>query len=239
MGYLTQAQPAAQARQVNTQVKDDSLVEKRMTGLLDSDSKYMKQAETRGNQQAQSRGLLSSSLAVGAVENSRIAAALPIAQQDAQLLGTRDLQDGAYNQQGALNEQSYSNQSRINDQSFGQQIELNEQTFGQSRQLNQDQFGYNSQLNAQQNSAQAQLQRDNQVAEIMLNANNEIAAFERDPTMSPEARNIAIQNTLNLQRASIATIQRGQVLANTTFTYPSAQNPAQSRADRPTFRSNR
>lgn len=60
-----------------------STVSKEMTSLLSSDSPYMKQAETRGKQQGNSRGLLNSSMGVGAVENSRISAAMPIAQADA------------------------------------------------------------------------------------------------------------------------------------------------------------
>lgn len=105
--------PSARLEEHNTEISGDALVENRITGLLDKDNAYMRQADTRGNQQAQRRGLLSSSLAVGAVENERIAAALPIAQQDASLYGQRDLQDSAYAQQGKLNAQNYQNQGQI------------------------------------------------------------------------------------------------------------------------------
>lgn len=46
---------------------EDDSVSKKLTGLLDQDNAYMKQAETQGQQQAGKRGLLNSSMAVGAV----------------------------------------------------------------------------------------------------------------------------------------------------------------------------
>lgn len=67
-------------------------VQGRMAGLLSTDSDYMKQAETAGLQQANKRGLLNSSIAVGAAESSRIAAALPIASQDSSQANQRQMQ---------------------------------------------------------------------------------------------------------------------------------------------------
>lgn len=65
-----------------------------MTMLLNKQSPWMKQAETQGLQQAAKRGLLSSSMAVGAVEAERIRAAAPIAEATAR----------QYAQQAALNQ---------------------------------------------------------------------------------------------------------------------------------------
>lgn len=55
----------------------------RMTDLLSKDNAYMKQATTAGMKAANRRGLLNSSMAVGAIEDSRIKAAMPIASQEA------------------------------------------------------------------------------------------------------------------------------------------------------------
>ncbi len=63
--------------------KEDTGVANRMTGLLSRDNEYMQQAETVGKKQANRRGLLNSTMAVSAVEDSRIRAALPIASQEA------------------------------------------------------------------------------------------------------------------------------------------------------------
>lgn len=58
-------------------------VEGRMAGLLDQDNRLMKMAETEGLQTANSRGLLNSSMAVGAAQDAMARQALPIARQDA------------------------------------------------------------------------------------------------------------------------------------------------------------
>jgi hypothetical protein len=71
---------------------DEKTVEKRITGLLSSDNKYMQQARTQGLQQANRRGLANSALAVTAVEDARIRAALPIASQDADSANQRYMQ---------------------------------------------------------------------------------------------------------------------------------------------------
>jgi len=63
--------------------EEDTSVSKRIQGLLSKDSPYMKQAETQGLQSANRRGLLNSSIAVGAAQESRVRAALPIASQEA------------------------------------------------------------------------------------------------------------------------------------------------------------
>ena len=65
-------------------VEPESTVEGRLTGLLSQDSDYMDRAGFRADQEMIKRGLLSSSMAVGATEAARIDAALPIAQSDAQ-----------------------------------------------------------------------------------------------------------------------------------------------------------
>lgn len=73
--------------------KDEDLdVSKRLTGLLDKDNQYMQQARTEGLRQANRRGLANSTMAVTAVEDSRIRAALPIASQDSSQANQRYLQ---------------------------------------------------------------------------------------------------------------------------------------------------
>lgn len=55
-----------------------------MTTLLDQNSDYMKSAKTSALQGMNSKGLINSSMAVGASQKAAIDSALPIAQQDAQ-----------------------------------------------------------------------------------------------------------------------------------------------------------
>lgn len=73
-----------------------------LTEMLSKDSSYMKAAETRGLQEANKRGILNSSMAIGAVEKERIEAAAPFAQQDAK-----------FRQDAALNYENIKNQGLV------------------------------------------------------------------------------------------------------------------------------
>ena len=64
-------------------VSDDALVEKRVAGLLNSGNPLIEQATAKAMSLANARGLLNSSLAVGAGTEAAISQALPIAQADA------------------------------------------------------------------------------------------------------------------------------------------------------------
>lgn len=79
------------------EITDQMLVEKRLQGLLDTDNPYIQQARTQAMEQANSRGLLNSSIAAGNAQRAAIEAAMPIAQQDAEALYKQSLanQDAA------------------------------------------------------------------------------------------------------------------------------------------------
>ena len=62
----------------------NELVSGQLNGLLESTSPYIQQARAQAGAQSASRGLLNSSIASGAGQNAAIAAALPIAQGNAQ-----------------------------------------------------------------------------------------------------------------------------------------------------------
>lgn len=65
-------------------VDTNSTVEGRLNGLISSNSPYIQAARASAQRQANSRGLLNSSIAAGSGELAAIQSALPIAQQDAQ-----------------------------------------------------------------------------------------------------------------------------------------------------------
>lgn len=64
-------------------IPEEDSVAKQLTGLIASDSKYIATARAAGQRTAHKRGLMNSSIAAGAAENAAIAAAAPIASQDA------------------------------------------------------------------------------------------------------------------------------------------------------------
>lgn len=97
-------------------VQSNDTVEGRLGGLIDSNSRYIQQARDNAAQQANSRGLINSSIAAGAGEKAAIESALPIAQQDAQ----------TFYDQGKTN-QSAVNTFRQNEQAFNMNRSLKEQ----------------------------------------------------------------------------------------------------------------
>lgn len=66
------------------EMSQEELVSGQLESLLESESPYMRQATPAAQRQAAQRGLLSSSMAVGASQAAAIQAALPIAAADAQ-----------------------------------------------------------------------------------------------------------------------------------------------------------
>lgn len=66
------------------EVQPEELVSWQLQQLIDGDSAYMQNADTRGRELANDRGALSSSIFAGSAQRAAIDAALPIASQDAQ-----------------------------------------------------------------------------------------------------------------------------------------------------------
>ncbi len=70
---------------------DPTSVSGRLKGLLATDNPLMQQARTTGLQQANRRGLLNSSMAVGAAQAEMLRTAVPIASQEAAQAATKEL----------------------------------------------------------------------------------------------------------------------------------------------------
>ena len=82
--------PAPTARSLGYAKVDTPSAADQLTGLLSSDSRYIQVAREAGKRQAQGRGLLNSSLAAGSSEAAAIAAAAPIASQDASIIAQQE-----------------------------------------------------------------------------------------------------------------------------------------------------
>jgi len=98
----------------------------RLKGLLDSGSPLMQQAETAGLQQANKRGLLNSSMAVGAAQGEAYKVAVPIASQEASQIHQRNLSGQQYQQEGVLQDQRIDSSERIAE--LGEEGALTRQT---------------------------------------------------------------------------------------------------------------
>lgn len=108
------------------QVDSKSTVAGQMDELLDKNSDYMKRAETKGLQIANSRGLLNTDFAVSAAHGAALDAALPIAQQDAQTYNNQSLTNQGYsNQANQVNTQNEQQVNLANQQADNRASEFN------------------------------------------------------------------------------------------------------------------
>lgn len=94
-------------------VDENDSVAKNLTGLLASDSDYIKQARAQGTAAAGKRGLLNSSIAAGSAQSSAISAALPIASQDASTAAGKNSAAAGLDYQKQLNEQTGKQQTEL------------------------------------------------------------------------------------------------------------------------------
>ena len=162
------------------EVKDNATVRGQLMQLLDDNGKYMRNARTRSNEAANSRGLLNSSMAIGAGERAAIESAMPIATQDANTYDTR-----ARTNMDAVNTERRFNAG--NEQQMGL-ANMNAQNT--SRQFNTNannqagQFNANAQnrageftANAQNRAGEFNASAENQAGEFGANADNRASEF--------------------------------------------------------------
>jgi len=168
----------------------NELVSGQLHGLLESTSPYITQARAQAAAQSASRGLLNSSIAAGAGQNAAIAAALPIAQGNAQQyantaaanqmasnqqLGAQTAADAQTTAAGLSAGATISAAKMYSDaQLQGQQLQY--QIAGQ-------QLGYNyAQLGQQNNQFTAQLAQNNQQFGATLN--NQQNEFQQSQSLA-------------------------------------------------------
>jgi len=153
-----------------------------VSNVLKKTSPLMKQAETTGLQLANKRGLLNSSMAVGAAQGEMIKAATPIAMQDAAQMAAKNLSSQGYAQTGML-------QGRQFEHEAGQQAERLASTEGmQERQIEAD-------VGIQQRDIAAQMDRlnvqvDQRMAEVLAN----IASNDREKATAATTAMMNIYN---------------------------------------------
>jgi hypothetical protein len=121
LGTLEEARPPGST--TGQYVTPEATVSGQLKTLLSKDSPYLREADTRAREEAQKMGLLGSSMAVGAAERERIKAALPIAQQDAQLYGTSALKEQEFAGTSALETQRATSESALGRQAHVENIE--------------------------------------------------------------------------------------------------------------------
>ena len=119
--------PGTDGTNLPAEVQDENdSVADQLTGLLSSDSRYIQLARQAGERQAQTRGLQNSSIAAGASEAAAIAAGMPIASQDADIISRRNQTrlEGDINRRNSLELQGAQDTAAL--QRLREQIKSNE-----------------------------------------------------------------------------------------------------------------
>lgn len=172
------------------QVKENTSVADRVTGLMSTNSPLMKQARTTGNQQANRRGLLSSTMGIQAAESEAYRAAIPIASQEAAQSNQRVMQTRDITNQRKLMEMELGSRERLQQaeqaaqkERLGMQISSQEKIALQDLQaaearLNQQLTAQNLQQNRQIISNEQQNTLD-RVSQERQNSLTTIANFEQ------------------------------------------------------------
>jgi hypothetical protein len=154
-----------------------------MNELMRQDNPYMELARTQGLQQANQRGLLSSSMAVGAAQDAAIRATLPIAQQR-----------GAQNTQRNLSNQQFGYDQTLQGENIANQQLMQQRDIASAERVAQMQIAAQQAIASQQISAQMAMSRA-QIAAQQSTANMQIQAQLNIATMNNDLqRQLAAMN---------------------------------------------
>lgn len=198
-------------------VAPNQTVQGQIENIIAKDSPLMQQAQTRAAQAANARGLLNSSIAVGAGQDAVINAALPIAQQDATafnqaMTNTQNAKNAALNfnasQTNAINQ---ANTEAIN-KSFADaftanasyaNIQLNNANAITVANIDANTKQALGLLDAQNKQL---LQTNNSAAQAYVQAVQGIANIQMSSTMSREAKDAATASQLNMLNEQLRTL---------------------------------
>ena len=205
----------------------DQTVEGRAAKIAGDDSVLMQQARTRANQDAQAKGLLLSSIAVGAGQNAVLDKAIPIASQDAQaynaaMTNTANAENTAKqfgaagsNQAALANAQLGTDVSKVNAGMSNEAQALsakaaNDQTIARldsSTRLMLGRLDSSTRLKLGTLDAQNRqlLQTNANAANMFQETVKNIAGISVDPTLTQAAKDAAVQSQINLLNEGLRT----------------------------------
>lgn len=187
-------------------VDDLDTVENRLTGLINKDSDYMKLAETRALQDMNSRGILNSSLAVGAAHAAAIEAALPIAQQDSDARNKWRQQVRDYYHQKEMQNASMSHELESQTRGLLAEWDINQARMDVAlRQSEMDNIAQQiiAQLEVDQKNYAAGMEMINNNQEWMTSAWNNISTLE---WLEGEERQVLLEEMFVIQQNNLETI---------------------------------
>ena len=198
-------------------VPREGLVQDQVLKIVGDDSPLMQQARQRAAQEANARGLVNSSIAVGAGEQAVIAQALPMAQQDAQTYA--NAATNTANQQNAASQFNTGAQNTVglaNAQQENAALANNQQSAVQlanTRMNNEAQVALANldtqtriALSTMDTQTRQLLQTNQSASNAYVQAVTNISNITTSNTMSQEAKDRAVQSQLNLLNEQLRTI---------------------------------
>ena len=216
------------ATAAQNKVTDPSLVQNQLSGILASNSPLMQQAQLTADQQSQSRGLVNSTIGQAAGTQAMLAAALPIAQQDAStnaqssVLNTQnqqqanlanqsaDLQTKQFNAQGNLTAQTTT--ANFVNSNVGQQftqaanVAINNANNADKNAIQSTVNATQLQLANLQNSFGVLTQTNTAASSAWNGANSQIQTILADTSLTPTAMNSQISSIMQNLTVQMGTI---------------------------------
>lgn len=215
-------------------VPEDQSSVTQLNKMLASDSDYITLARKSGEQAANRRGLINSTIAGGAAQREAIAAAAPFAQQDAAQLAAQNLskQDAGQtsdlaSQQAAAalraQQEAASSASRLSSQEAEQQLKYGTTITGMQSTSAADLARMNNDAEAQRVAAQldADLKKTgmtlsaqdkaNTVNALLAadqNYNNTFASIAANENIPAATRDAYLQNLVNVRQSGIDAVQK-------------------------------
>lgn len=177
-----------------------------MTGLLDDNSKYIQNARKRGEEYANTKGLLSSSIGAKAGETAAIESALPIAQQDSQSFVNAGTKGYEGQIQGGLAEQNTQNQANLVNTQGAVSSQLGAEESTQKAALNQIQNDFNTQLKGLQLSSEETKAVGSSVTLLGQTLSEQIAQIQTDPSMDAAAKTAVLEDLTANYRANVDSV---------------------------------
>ena len=200
-------------------VTSNQTVQGQLNNVIAADAPLMQQAKTGALQQMNQRGLINSSMAIGAGQDAVIKNALPIAQQDASMYGrSGEFNATAANQGGQFNASAQNQAGQFNTAASNQALAQNQQAANQASQFNAGALTdtakfnatsglQNSQFNAAQQNTQreANAQRQQQSNLATADTQNKLVVQQLDNAFKATMASADNQTKIQLQQIDATT----------------------------------
>lgn len=212
-------------------VEPQGLVQNHLKNIIADDSPLMQQASRIASQKANERGLVNSSMAVGAAQDAVIGQAMPIAQADAAtydraMTNTANQQNAASQFNANVNTNvSLANQAAANEALKSQQqgtIALTDRKM--TNDVNVALANLDAQtklaLTTMDNRTRSLLQSNQSASNAYVQTIQNINQIQNNPQLDGAAKQSAINNQLELLRQQMRQIMSQDSTARATLAYP-------------------